>query len=73
MTKKTTTFFLLLAIAFAEIKAQTPEIQLKKLSDAPNDSFFHRPDNSKRISYLAALQQWKTVSDVNDWIKNNFD
>ena len=73
MTKKTTTFFLLLAIAFAEIKAQTPEIQLKKLSDAPNDSFLHKPDNSKQVSYLAALQQWKTVSDVNDWIKNNFD
>ncbi|MFY0602688.1 MAG: hypothetical protein JXQ93_01980 [Flavobacteriaceae bacterium] len=42
-----------------------------KLSDAPNDTISN--NNIKYpTSYKMALQQWKTVIEINDWIKNNF-
>ncbi len=73
MIKKTVAFFLLVLIVFCTItKAQLPDRQLKKLSDAPDDSILHPVDTLKLLSYTTALKQWKTVAEVNKWIKENF-
>src|SRR5687768_11302526 len=65
-------FFLLWTFFMTEVKAQTPGEQLLKLSDAYNDSTFQKSKFSNQISYDTALQKWKTIHDVNDWIKENF-
>ncbi len=74
MTKQTanSVFFFLLCLFLTEIKAQTLNGPLKKLSDAPDDSSLQRSDTSNITSYEAASSQWKTVADVNQWIKENF-
>ena len=74
MTKQTITlvFFFLHCLLFAELKAQSLNGQLKKLSDAADDSSLQRPDTSNITSYEAASKQWKTVAEVNQWIKENF-
>jgi hypothetical protein len=61
-----------MAAFLSEIKAQTLDKQLKKLSDASNDSTLHHSETSDPISYETALKQWKTITDVNNWIKENF-
>ena len=55
-----------------EMKAQTLDGQLKKLSDASNDSTLRPNETSSLISYETALKQWKTLTNVNTWIKENF-
>lgn len=70
MTK--TFFFLVLTIFCAELKAQLLDTQLKKLSDAPNDLTFQPSDTSNLTAYETALKQWKTIAEVNKWIKENF-
>ena len=73
MTKKITNIlFFLLWTFLTEMKAQTLDEQLKKLSDASNDSTLHQSKTSDLISYETALKQWKTVTNVNNWIKENF-
>lgn len=65
--------FLLTVLPLTEMKAQTPDRQLKKLSDASNDdSIFSQSKTSDLVPYTTAIQQWKTVSDVRNWIQNNF-
>ncbi len=61
----------MLPVFLTGLRAQTIDGQLKKLSDASIDSIVHQPDTSL-ISYEEALQQWKTISDVNIWMKDNF-
>ncbi len=73
ITRKTSIIlcFLLTAI-FNELEAQTLDRQLKKLSDGSTDSIPYQAATSDLISYDKALQQWKTVSDVNNWMRGNF-
>lgn len=52
------------------INAQS--IDEQKLSDSPNDTTSNKTSLAFPASYDKALQKWKTVTDVNDWIKNNF-
>ncbi len=65
-------FFFMGAFFLTEIKAQTLDRQLKKLSDASNDSTLHHSESPDSISYETALKQWKTITDVNNWIRENF-
>ncbi|MEE9362730.1 MAG: transglutaminase-like domain-containing protein [Cellulophaga sp.] len=51
--------------------ANAQTINNKKLSDSPNDTISIN-NLTFPSSYNVALQQWKTVIQVNDWIKNNF-
>ena len=71
MTKRNIIFCFMLPVFLTGLRAQTIDGQLKKLSDASIDSIVHQPDTSL-ISYEEALQQWKTISDVNIWMKDNF-
>ena len=71
MTKRNFIFCFMLTVFLTDLKAQTIDAQLIKLSDASNDSIVHQPDTSL-ISYDKALLQWETISDVNIWMKNNF-
>ena len=71
MTKRNFIFCFMLTVFLTDLKAQTIDAQLMKLSDASNDSIVHQPDTSL-ISYDNALLQWETISDVNIWMKNNF-
>ena len=48
------------------------QINLKKLSDSPNDTTYNKASVTYPNSYSKALEQWVTVANVNDWIKNNF-
>ena len=52
-----------------DLNAQTREIE--KLSDAPMDTNASS-DRDYPTSYEIALKQWKTVSEVNTWIHDNF-
>lgn len=63
-------FFLLLFLT--EVNAQTLKGQLGKLSDASNDTTFYQSGTYDSISYETVLTQWKTVANVNNWIKENF-
>ena len=66
-------WFLLTALALTEMKAQHLDGQLKKLSDASNDdSIFSQSKISDVLPYKSAIQEWKTISDVSNWIQNNF-
>ena len=62
-------FILSFLFAIGGLFAQTKD--LMKLSDAPDVSSSNN-NIVYPISYNRALQQWKTVVEVNDWIKNNF-
>ena len=58
-------FLFTISSLFAQIKNP------KKLFDSPNDTI----SNNSIVyptSYNNALQQWSTIIQVNDWIKNNF-
>ena len=55
-----------------EANAQTVKEQLGKLSDASNDTTFYQSGTDDSISYETILTQWKTVANVNNWIKENF-
>jgi len=60
---------LFLTCLIFQLNAQIKSIE--KLSDAPNNT----TATSNHIypnSYEAALQQWKTVNEINNWIKYNF-
>lgn len=72
MTKISIIFCYLLTGLLFDLKAQILDGQLKKLSDAATDSIVYQADASAPISYKEALQKWKTVSDVNLWMKENF-
>ena len=62
-----------LATGLTGLRAQISDRQLNKLSDAPNDTLLRQSDSAIFFaSYEAALKQWKTISDVNNWIKGNF-
>jgi hypothetical protein len=63
--------FFLLLLGSVEVLAQSDITSVRKLSDAPADSLQHAV-NLPTISYEAALEKWKSVSDVNDWIKGHF-
>ena len=69
-----TNAFLCLFITFflTELKAQLPDEQLKKLSDASSDPTRHSSDTSAQVTYETALQQWNTIAHINKWIKENF-
>lgn len=43
----------------------------ERLFDSPNDTISNN-NISHPASYNIALQKWETVTEVNDWIKNNF-
>ena len=58
-------FLFTISSSFSQIK------NLKKLSDSPNDTISNN-NIAYPTSYNKALQQWETVIQVNDWIKNNF-
>jgi len=62
----------LLTAFFNELEAQTVDRQLKKLSDESTDSIPRQSVTSELLSYEKVLQQWKTVSDVTNWIEENF-
>lgn len=72
MYKKTITFItpLLLTAFLFQVNAQTNS--QKKLSDSPNDTIHNVNNFNYPNSYNEALQEWTTVVQVNDWIKNNF-
>lgn len=70
--KTTALICLVLTVFLTELKAQLVSGQLKKLSDAPNDSTTYKSDTPNLIAYETALKQWKTVAEVNKWIKENF-
>jgi hypothetical protein len=64
---------LLSAVCFTKLHAQVLSEQLKKLSDAPNDLLVHQSNASEGISsYEASVKQWTTITDVNNWMKQNF-
>ncbi|WP_428657267.1 transglutaminase-like domain-containing protein [Runella sp.] len=65
-------FFFFSCLFFTEIKAQTLNGQLKKLSDAADNSSLQPSEFSNTISYEAVTKQWKNVAEVNQWIKANF-
>ncbi len=44
---------------------------IHKLSDAPNDTIVVNHQTFP-TTYKKALQQWKTVGDINHWIQSNF-
>lgn len=69
--KAATVLCSLLAFCAVQTWAQAVEGRWKQLSDAAEDST-PLPPAANTISYEEALQQWKTVSDVSHWIKENF-
>ena len=78
---KNLSFLLVLAVTFISCNSlknksqpskSVQSISEKKLSDAPNETSFNKASLTYPTSYGKALQQWKTVTAVNDWIKNNF-
>ncbi|MEZ4901696.1 MAG: transglutaminase-like domain-containing protein [Spirosomataceae bacterium] len=68
-----TVFYVLSSVYLTELKAQSFDNQIKKLSDASNDVPLPRSNSSSALTpYTTALQQWKTVADVHSWIKEHF-
>ena len=64
--------FLLLPVI---VQACSEEINAEKLalSDAPANQMDSRATNEdSNISYAEALQNWKTIAEVNSWIADNF-
>lgn len=61
----------LTVICLTNVKGQALDKQLKKLSDAPDESPAISSGNDS-ISYEASLKRWKSVSDVNHWMENSF-
>jgi hypothetical protein len=63
-------FCFLLTVFLSETKAQSS--QIKKLSDASIDPVSNHSGAANPADYTTVVQQWKTVYDVNTWIKENF-
>ena len=73
MTIKTLNIlYFFLFFFFTEVNAQTLKDQLGKLSDASSDTILNQSGTNDSISYETVLTQWKTVANVNNWIKENF-
>ena len=48
--------------------------EIIELSDAPSSQIdLRRTDCRSRLSYYEALQNWKTVKEVSNWIAQNFE
>ncbi|MHC4638939.1 MAG: transglutaminase-like domain-containing protein [Planctomycetota bacterium] len=48
--------------------------EIIELSDAPSSQIdVKETDCTSKLSYYGALQNWKTVKDVNNWIGQNFE
>lgn len=72
MTKPLVFLCLLFVVFSVTLKAQLPSRHLRHLSDAPDDSVFQPSVHTSPTDYRTALQQWKTVAEVNQWIGENF-
>jgi hypothetical protein len=48
--------------------------EIIELSDAPSSQIdVEKTDRTSILSYYGALQNWKSVKDVNNWIAQNFE
>jgi hypothetical protein len=74
MIKKYAALFLsgLSVIWITGVRSQSLDPRLKKLSDSPTDSIRPLTSDPGQVPYEKAIQNWKTISDVNNWIKANF-
>jgi hypothetical protein len=65
-------FCFLFTFFYTGLKGQALTEHLQKLSDASTEPLVSPPAGLAPVSYEDALQKWKTPSDVNNWIKENF-
>ncbi|MFN8344248.1 MAG: transglutaminase-like domain-containing protein [Spirosomataceae bacterium] len=72
MIKACAFFCFALALTASDLQAQSADEAARKLSDAPEVTAPPTSQKEAPADYTSALHRWKTIAEINQWIKEHF-